>query len=68
MAGPTFTTSARTLKTPPVLTSQRLRRDFPSPGDAAMAAGAEGVGGGIHGNDSNMATGNLWISHENDHL
>jgi hypothetical protein len=42
MAGPTFTTSARNLKTAPVLTHQRLRRDFPSPGDAAIAAGAEG--------------------------
>lgn len=42
MAGPTFTTSARTLKTAPVLTHQRLRRDFPSPGDAAMAFFHEG--------------------------
>lgn len=42
MAGPTFTTSARNLKTAPVLTYQRLRRDFPSPGDAAIALFHEG--------------------------
>lgn len=42
MAGPTFTKSARSLKTAPVLTHQRLRRDFPSPGDAAMAFFHEG--------------------------
>ena len=38
-AGPAFTHDARRSKTRPVETHQRLRRDYPSPGDSAYATG-----------------------------
>jgi len=40
--GPAFTHDARRSKTPPVVTHQRLRRDYPSPGDSAYACFHDG--------------------------
>ena len=56
MAGSTFTSQARGSKTTPVVTHQRLRRDYPATGDAAYATGSmtTGVGGTGPYYDSNV--------------
>lgn len=53
--GPAFTHDARRSKTPPVVTHQRLRRDYPSPGDSAYATGQhEGNGETVAKNGSEI--------------